>query len=109
MAILPPDSGTPGFLLDDRGNAIGELAGRPAELAGRCETNPEETVCMLTTQDAVLVGGEVLYSNVGGSWAFDLEAQTWRATPGYSGVAAGDLLFDWAAGDGLVYRAATPA
>ena len=66
---------------------------------------------MFTTQDAVLVGGEVLYSNAGGSWAFDLEAQTWRATPGYaaySGVAAGDLLFAWAAGDGLVYRAATP-
>jgi hypothetical protein len=63
---------------------------------------------MLTTQGAVSIGGEVLYSNVGGSWAFDLEAQTWRATPGYGGVAAGDLLFAWGAGDGLVYRAATP-
>ena len=116
VAILSGDSGTPGLLLDDRGNAIGELAGRPAELAGKCETNPELPVCMFTNWDAVLVGGEVLYSNVGGSWAFDLEAQTWRATPGYSGVeagysgvAAGDLMFAWGDGDGLVYRAATPA
>ncbi len=108
VAILPRDSGTPGLLLDERGNAIGELAGRPAELAGRCETNPEEAVCMLTTQDAVLVGGEVLYRNAGGSWAFDLETQTWRASPAqYDGVAAGDLLFNWADGEGLIYRAAT--
>jgi len=108
VAMLPPDSGIPGVLLDDRGNAIGELPGRPAELAGRCETNPDDAVCMLTTQGAVLVGGEILYWNVGGSWAFDLEAQTWRASPQYDGVAAGDLLFQWASGDGLVYRAATP-
>ena len=77
-----------------RDRRVGRSAG---ELAGRCETNTELQVCMLTTQDAVLVGGEVLYSNAGGSWAFDLEAQTWRATPRYSGVAAGDLLFAWAA------------
>ena len=108
VAIVPRDSGTPGVLLDDRGNAIGELAARPAVLAGTCETNPDDQVCMLTTQDAVVVGGEILYWNVGGSWAFDLEEQTWRASPHYDGVAAGGLLFSWAAGDGLVYRAATP-
>ena len=109
VVILPRDSRTPGLLLDDRGNVIGELAGRPAELAGTCETNPQDEVCMLTTQGGVLVGGEALYTNVGGSWAFNLEAQTWRATeiPAYSSVAAGDVLFDWSAGDGLVYRAPT--
>ena len=97
------------MLLDDRGNVIGKLAGRPAELAGTCETNPEDDVCMLTSQGGVLVGGEALYTNVGGSWAFNLEAQTWRATatPVDNSVAAGDVLFDWTAGDGLVYRAPT--
>ena len=103
-------------LFDDRGNAIGELAGRPAELAS-CETNPG-TGCLLTSLRGVSVGGEVLFWLSEDGWAFDPEAQTWRSLPldgrqpGWDGtevVAAGDLMFAWGADrDGLVYRAATP-
>jgi hypothetical protein len=119
VAFLPIASGTPVELLDDRGNAIGELAGRPAELAGICETNPDHTACVFGNRGhAVSVGDEVLFFDRGDGWAFDQETQTWRSFPldgreptwdGTVVVAAGDLLFAWGAGrDGLVYRAATP-
>jgi hypothetical protein len=116
VAFLPLEQGSPVELFDDRGNAIGELAGRPAELAS-CETNPG-TGCLLTSLRGVSVGGEVLFWLSEDGWAFDPEAQTWRSLPldgrqpGWDGtevVAAGDLMFAWGDDrDGLVYRAATP-
>ena len=118
VAFLPLEPGTPVELLDDRGNAIGELAGRPAELASTCFKPGRNDGCLLTSLRAVSVGGEVLFWYSDDGWAFDPEAQTWRPLPldgrqpGWDGtevVAAGDLLFAWGADrDGLVYRASTP-
>ena len=118
VAFLPLERGAPVEVFDDRGNRIGQLAGRPAELASTCVEPSGNSGCLLTSLRSALVGGEVLfwYSNDG--WAIDLETQTWRSLtldgmqPGWDGteiVAVGDLLFAWSAGrDGLVYRAATP-
>ena len=62
VAFLSDEPGSPVELFDDRGNAIGELAGRPAELASTCETNPDDNSgCLLTSMRAVSVGGEVLF------------------------------------------------
>ena len=115
VAFLPLEPGTPVERFDDRGNAIGELAGRPAELASTC---PPEHRMYPDQLRAVSVGGEVLFWYSEDGWAFDPEAQTWRSfpldgrRPGWDGtqvVAAGDLLFAWGDDqDGLVYRAATP-
>ncbi len=118
VAFLPLSPGAPIELFDDRGNAIGELAGRPAELALTCGKPPGNDSCLITSLRAVSVGGEVLFWYSDDGWAIDPEAQTWRSLPldgrqpgndGTEVVAAGDLLFAWGAGrDGLVYRAATP-
>ncbi len=118
VAFLPGEPGTPVELLDDRGTTIDELAGRPPEFVSTCLKPPGNTGCILTSMDAVSVGGEVLFWYSGSGWSFDLEAQTWRSFPldgrqpiwdGTEVVAAGDLLFAWGADrDGLVYRAATP-
>jgi hypothetical protein len=118
VAFLPLDPGSPVELLDDRGNAIGELAARPAELAGTCYVPPNNEGCMLTSLRGVSVGGEVLFWYSDNGWAFDPDTQTWRSLsldgrqPGWDGtevLAAGDLLFAWGADrDGLVYRAPTP-
>lgn len=120
VALLSGAAGTPVGLLDDRGNAIGELAGRPEELASSpCLEPPGNTGCIFVrSARATAVGGEVLVWYGEDGWAFDPAAQTWRSLaldgrrPTWDGtevVAAGDLLFVWGAGrDGLVYRAATP-
>ena len=118
VAFLPLTPGTPVELFDDRGNAIGELAGRPTELASTCYQPSGNNSCLLTSLRAVSVGGEVLFWYSDDGWAFDPEAQTWRSLsldgrqPGWDGtevVSAGDLLFVWSGDrDGLVYRAATP-
>ena len=118
VAFLPLEPGTPVELFDDRGNAIGELAGRPAELASTCYRPGQDNGCLLTSLRAVSVGAEVLFWYSDDGWAFDPEEQTWRSLPldgrqpGWDGtevVAAGDLLFAWSEDrDGLVYRAAGP-
>jgi hypothetical protein len=122
VAFLPDTWSTPVELLDDRGNSIGKLAGRPAELAesaGTCDRFPGDTLCLFAaTRRAVSVGGEVLFWVDEDGWAFEPETQTWRSfeldgrQPGLDGtevVAAGDVLFAWGAdGGGLVYRAAAP-
>jgi hypothetical protein len=115
VALLPLDLGVPVVLLDDRGNMVGELAGRPEELALTCQ-RAGENACLLTSLRALSVGGEMLFWYSDDGWAFDPETQVWRSEPldgrqpGWDGtevVAAGDLLFAWGAGkDGLVYRAA---
>lgn len=118
VAFLPGETGAPVQVLDDRGNTIGEWAGRPAELPAICETNPERAACLSgNTSLAVSVGGEVLLWGPENGWAFEPETQTWRSfpldgrQPGWDGtevVAAGDLLFAWGADrDGLLYRAST--
>ncbi len=117
VAFLPLSPGTPVELVDDRGNAIGELAGRPAELAVTCLKPLSNDGCLLTSLRTVSVGGEVLFWYDESGWALDPEAQTWRSLPldgrqpGWDGtevVAAGDLLFAWGADrDGLVYRASS--
>ena len=116
VAMLSEKPGTPVVLLDDSGTVIGELAGRPAELASTCSQPAGNTGCLLTSLYAVSVGDEVLFWYSGDGWAFDPKAQTWRLfsldgrAPKWDGteiVTAGDLLFAWGAGrDGLVYRAA---
>jgi hypothetical protein len=118
VAFLPLDPGSPVELIDDRGNSIGELAARPADLAGTCYVSSNDEGCMLTSLRAMSVGGEVLFWYSDNGWAFDPESQTWRLLPldgrqpGWDGtevVAADDLLFAWGADrDGLVYRAETP-
>jgi hypothetical protein len=119
VAFLPLDPGSPVKLIDDRGDAIGELAARPMELAGTCYVSSNDDGCMLTTLRGVSVGGEVLFWYSGNGWAFDPDTQTWRLLPldgrqpGWDGtevIAVGDLLFAWGPDrDGLVYRAETPA
>lgn len=61
MAFLSGAPGTRVELTDDRGNAIGELAGRPAELTQSCLTPPGNTGCLFVSSHAVSVGGEVLF------------------------------------------------
>ncbi len=117
VAFFPESSETPIDLLDEDGNEIGEMAGRPSELASTCEKTPGGSSCLLSSTHAVSLGSELLFWDRGEGWALDLESQTWRPFPldgreptwdGTEVVAAGELLFVWGAErDGLVYRAGT--
>lgn len=118
VAMLSSASGGPVALLDDRGNAIGELPGKPDGPAPSCARPPGNSSCLIDMTHAVSVGGELLFWHNELGWALDLETKTWRSFPldgrepkwdGTEVVAAGDLLFAWGAGrDGLVYRADIP-
>jgi hypothetical protein len=118
VAVLPESSETSINLLDEHGNEIGEIAGRPADLASTCEKTPGDTSCLFDSTRAVSLGGELLFWVREEGWSLDLESQTWRPLqldlppPTWGGtevVAAGELLFVWGEErGGLVYRATTP-
>ncbi len=112
VLAFPPEAGEPIDLLDGDGNSIGQLAGRPTDLAGTGNI-----------ANGVWVGNEAVFW-MGGTdaWAYDPAAQTWRSFPAggltmrVDGaiVTTGDAMLTWggflsgpptnAADDGVAYR-----
>jgi hypothetical protein len=117
VAALRQSADTPVDVLDNTGEVIGQLAGRPITLPG--------TVPLST---GVWVGDEALFWSGGTTgWAFNPTTEVWRTfpagdlTPRVDGVvlAAGDTLLAWGgyvlgptvtdAGDGVIYRTLDPS
>jgi hypothetical protein len=117
VAALDFEVDAPIDLLDDSGNVVGDLPGRPVSLPG-----------FGNLAQGVWVGDEALFW-MGGArgWAFNPATHTWRSFPAgdVSGrvdgalIAAGDVLLAWGgfvggppvteASDGIVYRSPGPA